>query len=121
MVWNYNRGHFSYLEGLYVYGDLFHVQHNLHDHLEYPDIFKVSRVTVYPLSIPSPTKRPLTHYPSRFFAWYLFGVNGCSSPIIYSTVNSIVKEDSEERALVMVGSPPFHFSLDVQILKAKLS
>lgn len=41
----------------------------------------------------------------RFFAWCLFGVAGCSSPILYSTVNTIVKDDSEERALIMVCSP----------------
>lgn len=38
----------------------------------------------------------------RFFAWYLFGISGCLSPILYSTVNTIVKDDSEERALIMV-------------------
>ena len=38
----------------------------------------------------------------RFFAWYLFGVSGCASPILYSTVNTIVKDDSEERALILV-------------------
>ena len=40
--------------------------------------------------------------PSRFFAWYLFGVAGCASPILYSTVNTIVSNDSEERALILV-------------------
>ncbi|KAF4472886.1 Pantothenate transporter liz [Fusarium albosuccineum] len=39
----------------------------------------------------------------KFFAWYLFGVSGCASPILYSTVNTIVKDDSEERALIMLG------------------
>ena len=43
----------------------------------------------------------------RFVAWYLFGVAGCASPILYSTVNTIVKDDSEERALIMVG-PRYH-------------
>lgn len=38
----------------------------------------------------------------RFVAWYFFGVSGCLSPILYSTVNTIVKNDSEERALIMV-------------------
>lgn len=32
----------------------------------------------------------------------MFGVSGCASPILYSTVNSIVKDDSEERAIIMV-------------------
>lgn len=45
---------------------------------------------------------------NRFVCWYLFGVAGCASPILYSTVNTIVKNDSEERAviLVRVRSPP---------------
>lgn len=41
-------------------------------------------------------------YPPRFVAWYLFGLSGCASPILYSTVNSIVRDDSEERALILV-------------------
>ncbi|QKX60309.1 uncharacterized protein TRUGW13939_07452 [Talaromyces rugulosus] len=40
----------------------------------------------------------------KFFAWFLFGVSGCLSPILYSTINTIVKDDSEERALIMVCS-----------------
>lgn len=40
----------------------------------------------------------------RFFSWYLFGVAGCASPILYSTVNTIVKDDSEERAVILVSS-----------------
>lgn len=39
---------------------------------------------------------------SRFFCWYLFGVSGCASPILYSVVNTVVKDDSEERALILV-------------------
>lgn len=35
-------------------------------------------------------------------AWYLFGFSGCLSPILYSTVNTIVKDDLGERALIMV-------------------
>ncbi|EED19237.1 pantothenate transporter, putative [Talaromyces stipitatus ATCC 10500] len=43
------------------------------------------------------------HIPSglKFVAWYLFGLSGCLSPILYSTVNTIVKNDSEERALIL--------------------
>lgn len=46
----------------------------------------------------------LTFRSQRFVAWYLFGFAGCLSPILYSTVNTIVKDDSEERALIMVWS-----------------
>jgi hypothetical protein len=46
--------------------------------------------------------KPLTSITHRFVAWYLFGVSGCLSPILYSTVNTIVKDDSEERALILV-------------------
>ena len=35
----------------------------------------------------------------------MLGLAGCSSPILYSTVNTILKDDAEERALVVV-SPP---------------
>ncbi|KAF3769145.1 MFS general substrate transporter [Cryphonectria parasitica EP155] len=38
----------------------------------------------------------------KFVCWYLLGFAGCASPILYSTVNSIVKDDSEERALILV-------------------
>lgn len=38
----------------------------------------------------------------KFFAWYLLGLTGCASPILYSTVNTIIKNDAEERALVIV-------------------
>ncbi|KAI1645210.1 MFS general substrate transporter [Daldinia loculata] len=40
--------------------------------------------------------------PLKFVAWYFFGVSGCLSPVLYSTVNTVVKGDSEERALIMV-------------------
>ena len=51
----------------------------------------------------SPYSRMLVYSNNcRFFAWYLFGVSGCASPILYSTVNTIVKDDSEERALFLV-------------------
>lgn len=38
----------------------------------------------------------------RFVAWYVFGMAGCLSPILYSTINIIVRDDAEERALIMV-------------------
>lgn len=37
-------------------------------------------------------------------AWYALGLAGCASPILYSTVNTILKDDAEERALVVVSS-----------------
>lgn len=43
-----------------------------------------------------------TNSGNRFVCWYVFGVAGCASPILYSTVNSIVKNDSEERAVILV-------------------
>ena len=52
--------------------------------------------------------RSLTGVTHRFVAWYLFGVSGCLSPILYSTVNTIVKDDSEERALIMVTTSTFN-------------
>jgi len=39
--------------------------------------------------------------PLKFVAWYLFGLSGCSSPILYSTANTYMKGDAEERALVI--------------------
>lgn len=69
----------------------------LHDNLEYSHCIKVSG-SVFAFLL----NRGLTTSPSRFFAWYLFGISGCLSPILYSTVNTIVKDDSEERALIMV-------------------
>jgi hypothetical protein len=38
----------------------------------------------------------------KFFAWYLLGLTGCASPILYSTANTVLKHDAEERALVIV-------------------
>lgn len=45
----------------------------------------------------------------KFVAWYLLGVQGCLSPILYSEVNTIVKDDSEERALILVGNSNLYF------------
>lgn len=46
----------------------------------------------------------------RFVAWYVLGAAGCLSPILYSTINVIVRDDAEERALIMVC--PFPSSCD---------
>ena len=69
----------------------------LHDYLEYSNGVEVSKI----ISLrEDPTDQSIFF---RFVAWYLFGASGCLSPILYSTVNTIVKDDSEERALIMVG------------------
>ncbi|KAJ5755642.1 hypothetical protein N7533_005185 [Penicillium manginii] len=51
----------------------------------------------------------------KFFAWYLFGLSGCLSPILYSTVNTIVKDDSEERALIMGSMMTFGYSFNIWV------
>lgn len=51
-----------------------------------------------------------SHYCHRMVAWYLFGLQGCISPILYSTVNVIIKDDAEERALVIVRAPTHNSS-----------
>ncbi|KAL3491048.1 major facilitator superfamily domain-containing protein [Aspergillus germanicus] len=51
----------------------------------------------------------------KFFAWFLFGVSGCASPILYSTVNTIVKDDSEERALIMSSMMTFGYSFNIWV------
>ncbi|KUI67531.1 Pantothenate transporter liz1 [Cytospora mali] len=53
--------------------------------------------------------------PLKFFAWYLFGVAGCASPILYSTVNSIVRDDSEERAIIMGSMMTFGYSFQIWV------
>ncbi|KKY35124.1 putative pantothenate transporter [Diaporthe ampelina] len=53
--------------------------------------------------------------PLKFFAWYLFGVSGCASPILYSTVNSIVRDDSEERAIIMGSMMTFGYSFQIWV------
>ncbi|KAI1335466.1 MFS general substrate transporter [Xylariaceae sp. FL0016] len=49
----------------------------------------------------------------KFVAWYLYGVSGCASPILYSTVNTVVKNDSEERALILGAMMTFGYSFDI--------
>ncbi|KAJ5168799.1 uncharacterized protein N7482_004393 [Penicillium canariense] len=51
----------------------------------------------------------------KFVAWYLFGVSGCLSPILYSTVNTIVKDDSEERALILGSMMTFGYSFNIWV------
>ncbi|KAL4901413.1 hypothetical protein BDW74DRAFT_187652 [Aspergillus multicolor] len=51
----------------------------------------------------------------KFLAWFLFGVSGCASPILYSTVNTIVKDDSEERALIMGSMMTFGYSFNIWV------
>ncbi|KAL4866783.1 hypothetical protein BDV12DRAFT_198878 [Aspergillus spectabilis] len=51
----------------------------------------------------------------KFFAWFLFGVSGCTSPILYSTVNTIVKNDSEERALILGSMMTFGYSFNIWV------
>lgn len=53
--------------------------------------------------------------PLKFIAWYLFGLAGCASPILYSTVNTIVKGDSEERALILGSMMTIGYSFNVWV------
>lgn len=87
--------HISFVDYLYDYLCLLFVFVTVHDHLEYSHFPQVS-ISFLMLN----DQYTLTLF--RFFAWYLFGVSGCASPILYSTVNTIVKDDSEERALILV-------------------
>ncbi|PSR92418.1 major facilitator superfamily domain-containing protein [Coniella lustricola] len=51
----------------------------------------------------------------KFVCWYLLGFTGCASPILYSTVNSIVKNDSEERALILGSMMTFGYSFQIWV------
>ncbi|KAK8214324.1 major facilitator superfamily domain-containing protein [Phyllosticta capitalensis] len=51
----------------------------------------------------------------RFVAWYMLGFAGCSSPILYSTVNTILKDDAEERALVVGAMMSFGYSFNIWV------
>ncbi|OJJ59147.1 hypothetical protein ASPSYDRAFT_1177614 [Aspergillus sydowii CBS 593.65] len=51
----------------------------------------------------------------KFVAWFLFGASGCASPILYSTVNTVVKDDSEERALIMGAMMTFGYSFQIWV------
>ncbi|ERS96086.1 hypothetical protein HMPREF1624_07622 [Sporothrix schenckii ATCC 58251] len=51
----------------------------------------------------------------KFFAWYLFGVAGCASPILYSAVNTIVRDDSEERALILGSMMTVGYSFNIWV------
>ncbi|EFW99786.1 cellular morphogenesis protein [Grosmannia clavigera kw1407] len=52
---------------------------------------------------------------SSFVAWYFFGVAGFASLILYSAVNTIVKNDSEERALIMGSMMTFGYSFNIWV------
>lgn len=51
----------------------------------------------------------------KFFAWYLYGVAGCASPILYSAVNTIVRDDSEERALILGSMMTVGYSFNIWV------
>ncbi|KAI2635707.1 MFS general substrate transporter [Hypomontagnella submonticulosa] len=53
--------------------------------------------------------------PLKFVAWYLFGMSGCLSPVLYSTVNTVVKGDSEERALILGTMMTFGYSFYIWV------
>ncbi|KAK9788965.1 hypothetical protein SCARD494_09481 [Seiridium cardinale] len=53
--------------------------------------------------------------PLKFVAWYFFGFSGCLSPILYSTVNTIVKDDAEERALILGSMMTFGYSFNIWV------
>ena len=74
----------------------------VHDYMEYPDRAEVRSL----INQSSDQARVTNHSSQRFVAWYVFGAAGCLSPILYSTINVIVRDDAEERALIMVC--PFH-------------
>ncbi|KAK7519051.1 major facilitator superfamily domain-containing protein [Phyllosticta citriasiana] len=51
----------------------------------------------------------------KFVAWYMLGFAGCSSPILYSTINVILKDDAEERALVVGAMMCFGYSFNIWV------
>ncbi|KAK7757371.1 hypothetical protein SLS62_000383 [Diatrype stigma] len=51
----------------------------------------------------------------KFVAYYVLGMSGCLSPILYSTVNTVVKGDSEERALIMGSMMTFGYSFNIWV------
>ncbi|KAG8162033.1 hypothetical protein KVR01_007798 [Diaporthe batatas] len=59
-------------------------------------------------NIPKPLKSPL-------FTSTIFSVSGCASPILYSTVNSIVKDHSEKRAIIMGSMMTFGYSFQIWV------
>jgi hypothetical protein len=83
------------VDNLYDCFRILFILNNRHDSLERAYWTQVSQVRfVFPGD-------PFTDI-FRFIAWYFLGAAGCLSPILYSTINTIVKDDSEERALIMV-------------------
>ncbi|GME65909.1 Vitamin h transporter [Neofusicoccum parvum] len=51
----------------------------------------------------------------KFVAWYALGLAGCSSPILYSTVNTVLRGDAEERALVVGSMMSFGYSFNIWV------
>ncbi|KAF2085148.1 MFS general substrate transporter [Saccharata proteae CBS 121410] len=51
----------------------------------------------------------------KFVAWYALGLQGCASPILYSTVNTILKDDAEERALTVGAMMSFGYSFNIWV------
>ncbi|KAJ5257900.1 hypothetical protein N7497_001172 [Penicillium chrysogenum] len=51
----------------------------------------------------------------KFVAWYVLGAAGCLSPILYSTINVIVRDDAEERALIMGSMMTFGYSFNIWV------
>ncbi|OQE11517.1 hypothetical protein PENVUL_c002G00324 [Penicillium vulpinum] len=51
----------------------------------------------------------------KFVAWYAFGAFGCLSPILYSAVNLIVRDDAEERALILGAMMSLGYSFNVWV------
>ena len=102
--------HLSFVDYIYNYLRLLFVFVIVYDHLEYPHFSQVSIPCILILS------GWYILIILRFFAWYLFGVSGCASPILYSTVNTIVKDDSEERALILVCKAEDHTNYNILTL-----
>ncbi|KAF2140988.1 uncharacterized protein K452DRAFT_299053 [Aplosporella prunicola CBS 121167] len=51
----------------------------------------------------------------KFVAWYALGLQGCASPILYSTVNLVLKDDAEERALTVGAMMAFGYSFNIWV------
>lgn len=113
LVGHYASRNLSFVGDLLYTNDCSIVLTAVHDCLAHPAYLEVSptnglvRTSMFP-SRPGPegnteeSESRLTDYTARLVAWYLLGLSGCASPILYSTVNSIVRDDSEERALILV-------------------
>jgi len=54
-------------------------------------------------------------YALKFFNWISMGVQGCISPILYTWMNLICREDAEERALVMSSMMTIGYSTQIWV------